>query len=55
LEITPTGETKPILPETNSGNLWLKAAWIVGGISASIAVIWLGWRMVRRVAKPQTR
>ncbi len=51
LEITSSGDRKPALPETNSGNPWLKAAWIVAAISAIVAIIWFGRRMLHRMIR----
>jgi hypothetical protein len=51
LEDTLPDETKPALPETNSGNSSPKAAWVVAGISAGIAIAWVGWWILRRTQR----
>jgi hypothetical protein len=49
LEITPTGEVKLVLLETNSSDPWFKAGWIAAGVLAGMAVVWFGLWVVRRI------
>jgi len=49
LEITPTGELKLVLLETNSGDPWFKARWIGGSVLACIAIVWFGLWILRRL------
>jgi hypothetical protein len=39
---------EPRAPETNSGNPWPMAAWIIAGVLAGAAAIGFGWRMLYR-------
>jgi hypothetical protein len=55
LQIMSSGEPKLESRETNSGNPWLTAAWIVAGVSVIVAIIWFGWRMPRRMFRGPQR